>query len=468
MMRFSFLVVLCVFLFTDATAQRRYMEVAAQYAMPEAYREAVVLPHGRVQVLFRIPHARLIFLRTHGTGQGPLFEASFSVTASVYQKNQRVAERTWHGKKRVSSFEATRDRNQDVEGSLPLRLEPGHYLLRLTVQDEHADAPWFLPPARLDIPADSSLSSPFFVFPPSKEVVPLTLTPVNLSGQVPLGQSVRAALWIPLDVRTIIYQLERLPTLPREKPSRRTHRRRKSSFYRLPSSSTYASVPGESLFQDTLQAAAFIPFDSLTWSETEPLHLSIQRSATPEYTLALLDLKSETLEDGVYRLTVEAREAHGTRTGTYVFTTHWRNMPLSLRDLDLAIENLRFLVDRKTLKAFKKGSREKKEARFRAFWKERDPTPNTPFNELMAEYYRRIDYAAWAFRTGNAPVPNGLETDRARVYIRFGAPASIKRTLKEKGSGVREVWHYPDGRVFVFEASSSLDPFILVATREEQ
>ena len=53
-----------------------------------------------------------------------------------------------------------------------------------------------------------------------------------------------------------------------------------------------------------------------------------------------------------------------------------------------------------------------------SFWKRRDPTPNTPFNEFREEHYRRIEYAKEKFFEGTA----GWRSDRGRVYIMFGPP----------------------------------------------
>ncbi len=53
-----------------------------------------------------------------------------------------------------------------------------------------------------------------------------------------------------------------------------------------------------------------------------------------------------------------------------------------------------------------------------AFWRRRDPTPGTPFNEFREEHYRRLEYADKHFFEGKP----GRKTDRGRVYIMFGPP----------------------------------------------
>jgi len=55
-----------------------------------------------------------------------------------------------------------------------------------------------------------------------------------------------------------------------------------------------------------------------------------------------------------------------------------------------------------------------------AFWKQRDPTPDTPENEFKEEHYRRIKYANEHFGK-DSPEP-GWRTDMGRIYIILGEP----------------------------------------------
>jgi len=60
-----------------------------------------------------------------------------------------------------------------------------------------------------------------------------------------------------------------------------------------------------------------------------------------------------------------------------------------------------------------------------AFWKHRDPNPNTPENEFKKEHYRRISYAnQWFGRESPGP---GWRTAIGRIYIILGEPNSIDK-----------------------------------------
>src|SRR5262249_29117814 len=94
---------------------------------------------------------------------------------------------------------------------------------------------------------------------------------------------------------------------------------------------------------------------------------------------------------------------------------------------------------------------DEREAFIERFWLHRDPDPDTPENEYKDEYYRRLAYADEHFTSG---IP-GRNTDRGRIYIRFGPPDGIEthpaggqyeRTAAEGGGSTStypfETWFY--------------------------
>jgi GWxTD domain-containing protein len=77
-----------------------------------------------------------------------------------------------------------------------------------------------------------------------------------------------------------------------------------------------------------------------------------------------------------------------------------------------------------------------------AFWKHRDPTPDTPENEFRTEHHRRIAHANQYFgREG--PVP-GWKTDRGRMYIILGEPQETQRIVGRSGLYDCETWFYQE------------------------
>lgn len=75
-----------------------------------------------------------------------------------------------------------------------------------------------------------------------------------------------------------------------------------------------------------------------------------------------------------------------------------------------------------------------------AFWKHRDPVPNTPRNEFEEEHYRRLEYAKKFYGRGT-PVP-GWKTDRGRIHILLGPPRNIEQYANVNGVHPTEIWFY--------------------------
>lgn len=94
---------------------------------------------------------------------------------------------------------------------------------------------------------------------------------------------------------------------------------------------------------------------------------------------------------------------------------------------------------------------EEREHFIQAFWKKRDPVPETPENEFKDEHYRRIEYANEHF--GRQTSRAGWQTDQGRIYITLGEPRQRERFEAHYNIAYCELWTYqaPSG--------SGLPPF---------
>jgi len=94
------------------------------------------------------------------------------------------------------------------------------------------------------------------------------------------------------------------------------------------------------------------------------------------------------------------------------------------------------------------------------FWKRRDPDPKTEQNEFKSEHFKRIERANQLFGGEGRP---GWLTDRGRIYILFGPPASRSTTPMTGDSYGRcqEVWYYGSFPV-IFTDTDCNGNFILV------
>lgn len=184
--------------------------------------------------------------------------------------------------------------------------------------------------------------------------------------------------------------------------------------------------------------------------------LSLQESANG-HTYALLKIPNSRFPNAIYRLGVYA-EGASQPIARSTFRSLWLEMPTSLLNLNVATEMLKFIIGKEELSRLQSGSQEEREKKFREFWKSKDPTPDTEFNELMAEYYRRIDYAYEHFTTQNTI---GYESDQGEIYIQYGPPKNVERKFPT-GDPAVEIWTY-DNRKFVFEATTGFGDFRLVS-----
>jgi GWxTD domain-containing protein len=103
---------------------------------------------------------------------------------------------------------------------------------------------------------------------------------------------------------------------------------------------------------------------------------------------------------------------------------------------DWLSEDVAYIITDEERKAFKKlATDEEREQYIEAFWRRRDPDPDTDENEYKEEYYERVAYANEHFASG---IP-GWKTDRGRIYIMFGKPDE-KESHPAGGSYQRETY----------------------------
>ncbi len=129
------------------------------------------------------------------------------------------------------------------------------------------------------------------------------------------------------------------------------------------------------------------------------------------------------------------------------FRVHILGLPGTIDDIDTAIRQMRYIAKTKLVKEMRRADPVRKEQLFKEYWKSKDPTPDTPVNELMHEYYTRTEYANRMFGSFR----DGWETDRGEVYIRFGAPSEVERHPYDIDTKPYEIWYYYEiQRRFVF------------------
>jgi len=151
-----------------------------------------------------------------------------------------------------------------------------------------------------------------------------------------------------------------------------------------------------------------------------------------------------------YKLKIEVTDP---RTGQRAessgsFSVWHQNFAFSEYSIDELVEQLSYIASDEELKAMRQSEPSQRRARIDDFWKSKDPTPDTPENELMEEYYRRVKFTEVSFPLIGA---SGWQSSRGQVYIRFGPPDSIRQVKNNYPKPSYQIWEYAElGKRFVF------------------
>lgn len=160
-------------------------------------------------------------------------------------------------------------------------------------------------------------------------------------------------------------------------------------------------------------------------------------------------LPTAELVPGRYEFVLLPAESASQDTLRWSFRVVWSQMPLPLQRLSYAIRSMRHILSDDDWDELRRGSEHEQWRKLWQYWKQRDPTPATAYNEAMAVYFRRVEHAYFAFRS--VTESDGAQTVRGTVYILYGEPTRTERVFPPGGQP-REVWIYERLRKrFLFE-----------------
>ncbi len=141
------------------------------------------------------------------------------------------------------------------------------------------------------------------------------------------------------------------------------------------------------------------------------------------------------------------------------FSFFWTNNPDSPGDLSNALEQMRYIPEADSAGWAIKQPYTERLAYFQRFWKRMDPNPETEKNELMDEFFLRVNVANQNFSTISQ---QGWQTDRGRIFIKFGDPDDIERHPFEINSDPYVIWRYYNYRkIFLFLDRSGFGDYYL-------
>ena len=185
--------------------------------------------------------------------------------------------------------------------------------------------------------------------------------------------------------------------------------------------------------RDSLRVTTRVTLDGALLRETHQLYSGVASDT--------LSLFPDSLSTGAHHVEVVFQAGNQRVKKTLDFQIS--GIPqITSEDFDDFVSILAHLFPGDTLLAQMKTEDPKlRQTLWQAFWKEHDPTPGTPKNELLETILSRVEYADRAFSIGKI---KGRLTDRGLVYIRLGMPDEIERHPFDWDTKSYEVWYYYD------------------------
>jgi GWxTD domain-containing protein len=149
----------------------------------------------------------------------------------------------------------------------------------------------------------------------------------------------------------------------------------------------------------------------------------------------------QTLPVGKYNLEIKWQDKKGkvlAKTQKQ-FEMRWSVLNQVKLNYEKMVDVLRYVASDKERDALKKTKPEERVQKWQEFWKSKDPTPDTPENELEKEYFKRIEFANENFGIFDK---EGWQTDLGMVYIKYGKPDEIDKHPFERETKPYQTWYY--------------------------
>jgi GWxTD domain-containing protein len=353
---------------------------------------------ARLDFFIHVPYDAVQFVKT---GQG--FEAAYTVTVSVFdeEKKNLITEKIWNEKIVAISFELTNSPENFNLGHRSFDLAPGVYSIKSSLFDKDS---------KNEYSSESKVVIKEFNTVPAISDIMLIAKKTIVEGSSKI---------IPNVSRSVVTDRDPLAT-----------------FFEIYSDTVYNF---------------FVDYEIFDEKETSIFKTIKEFSVKEGNNQIFHNIDSLKLDLGKDLLKITLRDSSGKVYDSSVkyFNSRWAGVPITLTDLDKAIEQLIYLASPEDLSFIKDTEiRMEKAKRFVAFWKKQDPNPADEYNPVLNEYYNRVAYTNQNFTSYSL---EGWRSDRGMVLIILGAPDNIDRHPFEYYAKPYEVWQYYNlNKQFIF------------------
>jgi len=439
---------------------------------------------SRVLANFRIAYDALTFQKPVFSDEtSHTFTASVTVRADLLDEHDVTVQRAqWTDTITVQSYIETNDKFEYVVGSLLFDVKPGKYALNWTVEDGATREQ--VREQKSNVIAQDFQHTPVSVTKPVVAALlsETTLIPRSLGGNAEFGMPITFYTEeVAPQPPSLSYELIRIK-------NQKAGETEKDNDSILCASGTVTAKTGVHLALQNNRCCTVSPAIAIATSTAVKVAstdttannrpslsnlLTPSSMATPDTSMhavkenryySTFTINGDSLEMGDYVLKLRANVGFTTDTATqtYPFRILWSTMPLSLSDLDYAIDAMRYILTDGQIDSMKSGDRAERRKLFDAYWKAQDPSPGTAYNERQTEYYRRVDFAFFNFRNPVKADDDGMRTARGKIYILFGKPTNVERRLLPDGPA-EEIWTYDNNvrKRFIFHDDNKDGTYIL-------
>ena len=171
----------------------------------------------------------------------------------------------------------------------------------------------------------------------------------------------------------------------------------------------------------------------LQWTDT------INSSSDTKVISQLINLPTKNINKVDLRIEVTINQGSLSDSKSSKFKSRDSFMFGGVGNIDLALSQMNYILTTQERKELKNLKQNEKEGFFKKAWARRDPKPETKVNELMDEYYARVQFAEENFSRGSS---GGWRSDMGMIFILFGKPDDIQRYSSMQSNYVYETWYY--------------------------
>lgn len=409
---------------TLASAQfRRRPDFMPPFSQQGIYFETITVPDDSGTVCyipFRLAYKSVVFIK-----EGDKFKASYSITAEAKDSLSNKVFRDIVSREIITeSYDNTLSETDYSQGLISLRLPRGNYKITPFITDNNASKEQIFRELRVNPVDDTSGILQPVLTRSDTECNGYSVQLVNYEGQIPFS-NVSFDLIIPV-YDTTVSRID-IELINNEQSVLKT---------------SVDEYKNSSIGIKECQNNIFV--------EDRPGH---RKTRNFVYRYINKNLVEGPLE---VKVSYNNGKLHSKSFAGFV---RWFERPFSLINTSFSIRILKYITDENTIKDLTDSDEKKQYESLFKYWKTMDPTPETAYNELMAEYYGRVDYSVKNFSVTGSK--NGAESDRGKIYIQFGKPDNILRVYDDPNN-IKEIWTYKDPeRKFLFSDKTGLGNFIL-------